>query len=181
MHSFILLQHSKAPNVNSKITKCVMALEPEGSSLFDNGPVSCNFFSHVHAYFSSIFVKGGHHQYTHVTVTMLPLPQFALDFTFKISFIELGFFFFFFFWSVPQHMEFPGQRSDQSQSRNLCSSCGNSRSLTHCAGLGNLCLYAAETPLIPLHHSGTLKLEFFEQNSCLGFIVRSLYYLGKHF
>ena len=34
------------------------------------------------------------------------------------------------------HMEFSGQRSDPSHYCNLSHSCGNTRSLTHCAGLG---------------------------------------------
>ena len=40
------------------------------------------------------------------------------------------------FWSflaAPQHMELPGQGSDVSHSHNLSHSCGNARSLTHCA------------------------------------------------
>ena len=41
-------------------------------------------------------------------------------------------FFFFFFLADLQHMEFPGQGSDLSYSCNLCCSCGNAGSLTHC-------------------------------------------------
>ena len=33
-------------------------------------------------------------------------------------------------------MDFPGQRSDLSCSCDLCQSCGNAGSSTHCAGLG---------------------------------------------
>ena len=44
-----------------------------------------------------------------------------------------GFFFSFSFLAVPRHMEFPGQGSEGSHSCNLCCSCSNARSLTHCA------------------------------------------------
>ena len=46
------------------------------------------------------------------------------------------FFFFFFLWPPPWRMEFPGQGSDPSHTFSLCCRCGNSGSLTHCAGLG---------------------------------------------
>ena len=44
--------------------------------------------------------------------------------------------FFPFFLAAPWHMEFPGQRSDPNHSCNLGCSCGNTRSLTRCAGPG---------------------------------------------
>ena len=46
------------------------------------------------------------------------------------------FFFFFFFLAAPQRVELPGQGSDLSHSYELCWSCGNAGSLTHCAGPG---------------------------------------------
>ena len=40
------------------------------------------------------------------------------------------------FLASPRYLEFPGQGSDQSRSCNLCYSCNNTGSLTHCARLG---------------------------------------------
>jgi len=48
----------------------------------------------------------------------------------------LIFFLLFSFLATPWHMEFPGQGSDQSHSFDLRHSCGNTKSLTHCAGPG---------------------------------------------
>ena len=42
-------------------------------------------------------------------------------------------FFFFFFLAAPWHMEFSGPGRDLSHSCNPSCSCGNARSLTHCA------------------------------------------------
>ena len=44
------------------------------------------------------------------------------------------FLFFLLFLATPWLMEFPGQRLNPSQSCDLCHSCGNTRSLTLCAG-----------------------------------------------
>ena len=44
--------------------------------------------------------------------------------------------FFFFFLTMPGHMAFQGQGSDLSCNYDLGCSCGNARSLTHCASLG---------------------------------------------
>ena len=44
--------------------------------------------------------------------------------------------FFVFFLAAPCHMELPGQGSDLNHSHELSCSCGNAKSLTHCAGLG---------------------------------------------
>ena len=41
-----------------------------------------------------------------------------------------------FFWLPCRHMKFLGQGSDLSQNLDLSHSCGNARSLTHCAGPG---------------------------------------------
>ena len=43
---------------------------------------------------------------------------------------------FFFFLATPQHMEVPDQGSELSHGCDLGCICGNSRSLTYCAGLG---------------------------------------------
>ena len=40
------------------------------------------------------------------------------------------------FLATLQHTEFPGQGSDLRCSCDLCRSCSNARSLTHCSGLG---------------------------------------------
>ena len=56
------------------------------------------------------------------------------------------FFCIFSFLAAPQHMEFPGQGSEL----NLSCSCGNTRSLTGCAGQGwNLCPWSPE--MLPSH------------------------------
>ena len=56
------------------------------------------------------------------------------------------------------HMEIPGQGSDLSLSCNINHSCGNSRSLTHCTGLG--------IPALPGHcqcHCATAGTPIFPQ------------------
>ena len=51
--------------------------------------------------------------------------------------------------------DFPGQGSDPSWNYNLCCSCGNTRSLTHCQDRGsNLSPGTAETLPVPMCHSG---------------------------
>ena len=75
-------------------------------------------------------------------------------------YIFLGFFwqggfclFVFSFLTPPRHMEFPSQGSDLSHSFDLCCSCGNARSSTHCAGLGiepvSWCCRDAFDPIAP--------------------------------
>ena len=67
------------------------------------------------------------------------------------SYLAFSFSSFFLFLTTLQHMEFPGRETpDPSCSCDLYSNCGNTRSLTHCAGLGT---EPAERLLIPLHHS----------------------------
>ena len=66
------------------------------------------------------------------------------------------------FSATPQRMEFPGEGSDPSHSCNLCHSCHNTGSLTHCPGWGsNLCPSTLETLLIPVHHSENSDLHHF--------------------
>ena len=59
-------------------------------------------------------------------------------------------------------MEFPGQGSDLSYSCDLSHSCGNTRSLTHCAGPGikpvSQCFQDATNPIVP---QGKLLLQDF--------------------
>ena len=65
---------------------------------------------------------------------------------------------FFLFLATPQRMEFPGQGSDPSCSCNLSHSCGNTRSLTHCARPGiKPASQCSQDPLIMLHRSGNSK------------------------
>ena len=45
-------------------------------------------------------------------------------------------FFFFFFFASPAHEKFSGEGSNPNCACNLCHSCGNTRSLTHCARPG---------------------------------------------
>ena len=51
----------------------------------------------------------------------------------------LVFFLSFFLWPPDDIWRFLGQRSDPSHSYDLCHSCSNIRSLTHCAGLCQIC------------------------------------------
>ena len=53
-----------------------------------------------------------------------------------LLFLLLFFSSFSLFLATLQHMVFPGQGSDPSCSWDLCCSCSNAGSLTHCAGLG---------------------------------------------
>ena len=62
-----------------------------------------------------------------------PVVQLARSFTFLYASSDC--FFSLFFFGHPRHLEFPSQGSDPSHSCHLCCSCGNARSLTHCAGL----------------------------------------------
>ena len=55
-----------------------------------------------------------------------------------------------FFLAALRPMEFPGHRSDLSTSRNLCCTCGNTGSLTHCARQG---MEPASLALQRHHHS----------------------------
>ena len=60
-------------------------------------------------------------------------------------------------------MEFLGQGSDLSHSLDLSCGCGNSGSLTHCAGPGsNLCSSVSKTPLILHHNRNSQPLGSFE-------------------
>ena len=74
--------------------------------------------------------------------------------------------FFFFFWSLSQHMDFPGQGSDLSHSCDLCHSCCNAESLTHCVQNWTKS-QDEETPLIPPHHS---------RNSCISLYKMKVYF-----
>ena len=60
---------------------------------------------------------------------------------------------FFPFLATPWHTDFLGQGSDPSRSRELRRSCGNTGSLTHCAGLGiepvSQCFQDAADPVVP--------------------------------
>ena len=49
----------------------------------------------------------------------------------------------FFYWPQTQHMGIPGQGKNQSHRCDLCHSCSNAGSLTHCA--------TVETPLFSLY------------------------------
>ena len=65
------------------------------------------------------------------------------------------FFVLFLFSAAPQHVEFPGQRSDPSHSSDLSRSCSYMKSLTHRPRPGmELASCAPKTLLIPLCHSG---------------------------
>ena len=67
---------------------------------------------------------------------------------------------FFFFFATLWHMEFPGQGSDPNGSCNVYCCCGNTGSLTHCAGLGiDPCPSLPEIQPIPLHHSRNSRKE----------------------
>ena len=65
----------------------------------------------------------------------------------------LPFFFFSHFWPPLWHIELLGQGSDLNHIRDLRLSCGNARSLTHCAGLGiepmSQCCQDAANPIAP--------------------------------
>ena len=69
------------------------------------------------------------------TDSSLPVTNHFLSF-FLSSFCFLGFFFlaFWVLFDALWHMEFPGQGSDLNHSCSLHHSCGNARSLLHCAG-----------------------------------------------
>ena len=79
----------------------------------------------------------------------LKFHSIKISFNFELP--QAYFFSYFLFLATPQHMEFLGQGSDLSHSRDLHCSCGNARSFNQGS---NLHPGAAEMLPIPLYHSG---------------------------
>ena len=78
----------------------------------------------------------------------LPCSYLFLNFLLKTFFVCL-----LAFLAALWHVAFLGQGSDPSISCNLCHNCGNTRFLTHCAGLGiepvSQCSRDATDPIVP--------------------------------
>ena len=78
------------------------------------------------------------------------------------------FFFFFPFLAAPQHVEFPGQGSDPTHSRDLSHTCCNTRSLSHCAGIEPASQLPQDAGQSWCAISGTLVLPFFQFSTLNG-------------